>query len=73
MEKEARDLVIFEERVKITQGDWLIFSRYANVSEDEINKIKKTKGSKTMTLDNLNPVEIRAWCDFSILNEQGQL
>ena len=41
MEKEARDLVIFEERVKITQGDWLIFSRYANVSEDEINKIAR--------------------------------
>lgn len=41
------------------------------MSEEELNKIKKSKGSKTLSLDNLNPVEIRAWCDFSSLDEIG--
>jgi hypothetical protein len=71
IEKEGRELVIFEERVKVNEGDWLIFSRQPNVSEEELNKIKKAKGSKTLSLENLNPVEIRAWCDFSSLNEIG--
>lgn len=64
--------MIFEERVKVNHGDWLIFTRYPNVSDDEINKIKKSKGTKTLSLDNLNPVEIRAWCSFSSLNDIGK-
>ncbi len=68
---EARDLVILEERVLQNRGDWLLFSRVPNVSEDELNKLKKAKGSKTLNINDLNPQNLRVWIDLTVLSSPG--
>jgi hypothetical protein len=60
-ELEGRDLVIFEERVSDSKGDWLIIERIPNCNEEELAKLKKSKGTKTLGLNDLNSIEVRTW------------
>jgi hypothetical protein len=50
-EKSGNNLVIFEERVNYDKGDYLFLVRKPNISEDELAKLKKAKGSKTCPLN----------------------
>ena len=52
-------------------GDWLIIERVPNVPEEELNKLKKAKGSKTLGLNDLNPIELRAWVNLEHFNTAG--
>lgn len=33
---EGRDLVIFEERVQINKGDWMMLTRMPNINDEEL-------------------------------------
>jgi hypothetical protein len=59
--------VIFEERVNYDKGDYIFLIRKPNISEDELSKLKKSKGSKTCTVNDLNPVILRGWVQFDEL------
>ena len=66
-EKSGNNLVIFEERVNYDKGDYLFLVRKPNISEDELAKLKKAKGSKTCPLNEWNPVVLRGWVNFDEL------
>lgn len=61
---------MFEERVNSDKGDWLYIYKYhsSTHSEEELAKIRKAK-PKTLNLNDLNPVTMRAWLDYSALGE----
>lgn len=41
------------------------------MAEEELNKLKKAKGSKTLQLHDLNPQHLRVWVDMRCLANQG--
>lgn len=49
-------------------GEWIYVYKHPSISEEEIAKQKKGK-SKNLNLNDLNPVVLRAWVDFSKLRE----
>jgi len=68
--KEGEDLVIFEENVELG-GDWLYFTRFANLPEDKIAQLRKQKPKGLNILD-LNPCLMKAWVDLSDFQTPGQ-
>lgn len=70
IEKAEDELVVFEEHVFDDNGDWLYFLKTVTLTEEEIAKLKKTK-SKNPKIEDLNPVFMRAWIDYSTLSIPG--
>jgi hypothetical protein len=50
------------------KGEWIYVYKYPAVSEEETNKLKKGK-PKNLNLNDLNPIVMRAWVDYSKLAE----
>lgn len=63
-------LVIFEERLQHDKGEWVYLYKYPAISEDEIAKLKKGK-PKNLNLNDLNPVTMRAWVNYTQLAQPG--
>jgi hypothetical protein len=63
-------LVVFEERVMFDKGEWIYVYKYPVVSEDELGKLRKGK-PKNLNLNDLNPITMRAWVDYSKFGEGG--
>lgn len=61
-------LVVFEERVIFDKGEWIYIYKYPVVSEDELAKLRKGK-PKNLNLNDLNPITMRAWVDYSKFSE----
>ena len=64
-------MVELEERVIESKGNWLYFTRYINVDEEEMTKIKKS-GIKGLERKDLEPVHARAWVDLNTFNIPGE-
>lgn len=64
IEKIEDELVILEERVNDDRGDWVYFVKTVTLTEEEIVKIRKSK-PKGLKLDDLNPVVMRSWVDYT--------
>lgn len=57
-------MALLDEKVYDEGGAWLYFSKFANLTEDEMAKTKKSK-PKGLNLNDLNTVLFRAWVDLS--------
>ena len=52
------------------QGQWVYIIKGPAVSEDELAKMKKTKPKTLANANDLNPVVMRCWLDYSALSSE---
>ena len=64
IELTGRELVLLEDFVLQYGQISLIIVRRPNVSEDELNKLKKAKGSKTLKAEDLEDYTLRGILDL---------
>jgi len=61
-------LVIFEERAFKDQGEWVTVVKAPVSTEEELAKMRKAKPKTLGNINDLNPVVMRCWLDYSALN-----
>ena len=54
----------FEVSVYNRSGEWVNFTKYPFITEEEIAKLKKGK-PKNLNLLELQPIRFKAWCNLS--------
>jgi hypothetical protein len=65
-------LVIFEERVFKDQGEWVTVVKAPVSTEEELAKMRKAKPKTLANINDLNPVVMRCWLDYSALGSKDK-
>jgi hypothetical protein len=64
-------MVIFEERVYADGGEWVFVVRQPTLGEEELAKFRKSKPKTMPNLNELFPIVMRGWVDYTSFRTQG--